>query len=197
MLPLLLLQCLNYTPTQRNINYFLFLLGLCVWRRSNSIKWKPQKSKLRNNLWTRIVDVQFIVDTIVFLFFVFHFLLGPMENSNGKGFFFDCGGRDGKVTGTHNGRDKQTREYINQNNTLRETMRHTQTNEFEWKWTTCTHTLAVWVRSDDSVANPLPQMAHWNGRFLARSNWASWLRRCCCKFDNWIMARPHSGTWQR
>jgi hypothetical protein len=34
-------------------------------------------------------------------------------------------------------------------------------------------TLAVWVRSEDSVAKPLPQMAHWNGRFLARSSWAS------------------------
>ena len=34
-------------------------------------------------------------------------------------------------------------------------------------------TLAVWVRSEDSVAKPLPQMAHWNGLFLARSSWAS------------------------
>lgn len=56
-------------------------------------------------------------------------------------------------------------------------------------------TFDVWVRRLDSVAKPLPQMLQWNGRFFARSTWASWFRRCCCKFDNWMNARPQSGRW--
>lgn len=34
-------------------------------------------------------------------------------------------------------------------------------------------TFDVCVRKLDSVAKPLPQMLQWNGRFLARSTWAS------------------------
>lgn len=60
-----------------------------------------------------------------------------------------------------------------------------------------TCTLVVWVRRLDSVANPLPQMVQWKGRFLARSTWASWFLRCCCRLDNWMNARPHSARWQR
>lgn len=56
-------------------------------------------------------------------------------------------------------------------------------------------TLAVCVRRLDSVAKPLPQMVQWNGRFLARSTWASWFRRCCCRLDNCMKARPHSAKW--
>lgn len=56
-------------------------------------------------------------------------------------------------------------------------------------------TLAVCVLKLDSVANPFPQMLQWNGRFLARSTWASWLRKCCCKLLNWMKARPQSGRW--
>lgn len=56
-------------------------------------------------------------------------------------------------------------------------------------------TLAVCVLRLLSVAKPLPQMLQWKGLFLARSTWASWLRRCCCKFDSWMKARPQSGRW--
>lgn len=56
-------------------------------------------------------------------------------------------------------------------------------------------TLAVWVRRLDSVAKPLPQMVQWNGRFLALSTWASWFRRCCCRLDSCMKARPHSAKW--
>lgn len=63
------------------------------------------------------------------------------------------------------------------------------------KMQTCT--LVVWVRRLDSVAKPLPQMVQWKGRFLARSTWASWFLRCCCRLDNWMNARPHSARWQR
>lgn len=56
-------------------------------------------------------------------------------------------------------------------------------------------TLDVWVLRLDSVANPLPQMLQWKGLFLARSTCASWLRRCCCRLDSWMNARPQSGRW--
>lgn len=56
-------------------------------------------------------------------------------------------------------------------------------------------TLDVWVRSELSVAKPFPQMLQWNGRFFMRSSCASWLRRCCCRFDSWMKARPQSGRW--
>lgn len=56
-------------------------------------------------------------------------------------------------------------------------------------------TFEVCVLRLDSVAKPLPHILQWNGRFLARSTWASWLRRCCCKFDNWMNALPQSGKW--
>ena len=68
------------------------------------------------------VDVQFTLTQL----FCFSFLTWSNGEFERQGFFFDCGGRDGKVTGTHNGRDKQTREYINQNTRhTQETMRHT------------------------------------------------------------------------
>lgn len=56
-------------------------------------------------------------------------------------------------------------------------------------------TLAVWVRRLLSVANPLPQILQWKGRFFARSTWASWFRKCCCRFDSCMNARPQSGRW--
>ena len=56
-------------------------------------------------------------------------------------------------------------------------------------------TLPVCVLRLDSVANPLPQILQWNGRFLSRSIWDSWFLRCCCRFDSWMKARPHSGMW--
>ena len=56
-------------------------------------------------------------------------------------------------------------------------------------------TLPVWVLRLLSVANPFPQMLQWNGRFFNRSIWDSWFRRCCCRLDSWMKARPHSGMW--
>lgn len=58
-------------------------------------------------------------------------------------------------------------------------------------------TFVVCVLRLDSVANPLPQMVQWNGLFLARSTWASWFLRCCCRLESWMKARPHSAKWQR
>ena len=26
-------------------------------------------------------------------------------------------------------------------------------------------------------------------------SWLSWLRRCCCRLDSWMKARPQSGMW--
>lgn len=56
-------------------------------------------------------------------------------------------------------------------------------------------TLDVCVLRLDSVANPLPQMLQWKGRFLALSTWASWFLKCCWRLDNWMKALPHSGRW--
>ena len=58
-----------------------------------------------------------------------------------------------------------------------------------------TFTFPVWVLRLLSVAKPLPQMLQWKGRFLRRSIWLSWLRRCCWRLDSWMNARPHSGMW--
>lgn len=57
------------------------------------------------------------------------------------------------------------------------------------------HTLPLCVLREDSVANPFPQMLQWKGRFFSLSIWDSWFRRCCCRLDSWINARPQSGTW--
>ena len=56
-------------------------------------------------------------------------------------------------------------------------------------------TLPVWVLRLLSVAKPFPQMLQWNGRFFNLSIWDSWFRRCCCRLDSWMKARPHSGMW--
>ena len=56
-------------------------------------------------------------------------------------------------------------------------------------------TLLLWVRRDDSVANPFPHILQWNGLFFNLSSCDSWLRKCCCKLESWMKARPQSGTW--
>ena len=56
-------------------------------------------------------------------------------------------------------------------------------------------TFPVWVLRLLSVAKPLPQMLQWKGLFFNLSICDSWLRRCCCRLDSWMNARPHSGMW--
>ena len=68
-------------------------------------------------------------------------------------------------------------------------------NLFLFVCLTVVHTLLLWVLIEDSVAKPLSQIAQWKGRFFSLSDWDTWLRKCCCKFDNWIKALPQSGTW--
>ena len=60
---------------------------------------------------------------------------------------------------------------------------------------TLTHTFPLCVRREDSVAKPFPHMLQWKGLFFNLSICDSWLRKCCCRFDNWMKARPQSITW--